>query len=915
MAENVVTPAKKVQAEAANKLHRSKTNIQVETTEKVTDYPRRKEAAQSNEVYRWGDTMSGVSNVGGVNYMNFVPVQMVQKLPDGKTVSRQVRMSHTEAAAYYAQQKKDEHQAGKTGKAGIGAVNTSVVHTAKQKETATPTVQPKKSQTPSVVVQAKMPMSQPGDKHEKEADDVAEKVMSMQVAPKQMADTNGVHQVSPFVMRLNHDAAKTHVPDMVESKLKNPPSGSEYMNDEHREFFESRMGADFKDVRIHTGQDSVQMNNALGSHAFAHGKNLYFNKNQYQPGTQGGKKLLAHELTHVMQQGAAPARKLAPVQVSQGPGAVQRSWIPFAKDINEWLRNIPGYTLMTVIIGYNPILDDKVERNPTNYLQGVLELIPIVGAQIFDAINQSGALPKVWAWLQGALAKLNITWSGVKSLLSTAWDRLSIMHSFSTNLNVIKEVFGPIFDRIVEFTKGAGHQIVELIVTVIGKENGQALLDMLKGAGQAFMGVLMNPIGFVKNLIAALGKGFGAFKDKILVYLKEAFIKWILGPMAKAGIQLPAKWDIAGIFSIASQILGLSYQKIRGKLVTVMGEPAVKVIEEGFEMVKALMTGGIPALWENLKEHLGNLRDTVLGMLRDWIKDSVVKAAIEKLVTLFIPGGGFLTALEGIYATIKTFIEKAKEIIDLVSTIAKSMASIAAGAIDAAAGMVEKSLANTIPVILTFLERLLHLPDVGGAVKKVITKIQGVVDKGIDKVIEFIKKGAAFLVGKGQQVAGAVAGWWQTKNEFKTTNGETHTLYFDGDGTKAVLMVKSTPAKFDDLVDRRKKQAANDPIAQKALTEAVAAKGELDVMIHDYRLRTQGKASEKGTQGTSEGIRVKIDAQLAKISGYLAQAGITAEVAELIKTNVTHETKDGKAYKVKAEPLTALPGNTAGSEP
>jgi hypothetical protein len=67
-----------------------------------------------------------------------------------------------------------------------------------------------------------------------------------------------------------------------------------------------KMGADFSRVRIHTGSKAVQMNRQLGAKAFTHGRNIYFNTGQYNPDSEAGKKLLAHELSHVIQQARIP---------------------------------------------------------------------------------------------------------------------------------------------------------------------------------------------------------------------------------------------------------------------------------------------------------------------------------------------------------------------------------------------------------------------------------------------------------------------------------------------------------------------------------------------------------------------------------------------------------------------------------
>ena len=72
---------------------------------------------------------------------------------------------------------------------------------------------------------------------------------------------------------------------------------------------ENAIGADFSGVRVHTDSQAVQMNKDIGARAFTHGNDVYFNNNQYDPKSKSGKFLLAHELTHTVQQGAAVQKK------------------------------------------------------------------------------------------------------------------------------------------------------------------------------------------------------------------------------------------------------------------------------------------------------------------------------------------------------------------------------------------------------------------------------------------------------------------------------------------------------------------------------------------------------------------------------------------------------------------------------
>lgn len=92
----------------------------------------------------------------------------------------------------------------------------------------------------------------------------------------------------------------------IESSLNSSHGGGSPMDVQIRSSMEKGFGADFSGVRIHTGTKAVQMNKDLGSHAFTSGNNIFFDQGKYDPSSIGGNRLLAHELTHTIQQGASP---------------------------------------------------------------------------------------------------------------------------------------------------------------------------------------------------------------------------------------------------------------------------------------------------------------------------------------------------------------------------------------------------------------------------------------------------------------------------------------------------------------------------------------------------------------------------------------------------------------------------------
>jgi hypothetical protein len=105
------------------------------------------------------------------------------------------------------------------------------------------------------------------------------------------------------------DVGVPPVTDDVESRIDRSRGSGSAMPENARGFFESRMGADFSGVKIHTGSESDQLNRSLDARAFTTGSDIFFRDGEYNPDSSGGRELLAHELTHVVQQNAAPQRK------------------------------------------------------------------------------------------------------------------------------------------------------------------------------------------------------------------------------------------------------------------------------------------------------------------------------------------------------------------------------------------------------------------------------------------------------------------------------------------------------------------------------------------------------------------------------------------------------------------------------
>ena len=160
-------------------------------------------------------------------------------------------------------------------------------------------------------MQAKLAVNRPGDSHEQEADSVADNVLGMTeprsrracacggACPK-CSNRNGVGERIQAKPAHANDAGAGAAPRSVEETLS---SHGQPLDSAARDFFEPRFGRDFSGVRVHTDASAAESARAINARAYTLGSHIVFGQGEYEPGTHGGARLLAHELTHVVQQG------------------------------------------------------------------------------------------------------------------------------------------------------------------------------------------------------------------------------------------------------------------------------------------------------------------------------------------------------------------------------------------------------------------------------------------------------------------------------------------------------------------------------------------------------------------------------------------------------------------------------------
>jgi Domain of unknown function (DUF4157) len=434
-------------------------------------------------------------------------------------------------------------------------------------------------------------------------------------------------------------------------------------------------------------------------------------------------------------------------------GAVNKIREKLLGPVAQLFTKIPGYSLLTLALGKDPVSGAKVERNATNLVQAVLSVIP-GGDKIFKNLQESKGLEKTFTWLNQQVTKLNLTWDVIKNLFKRTWDSLSAgdLVNPAGAFEKVKNVFAEPIGRIVKFASSVGQKVLEFVLEGAMSAAGSGaskVMEVLKKMGASFMTVVKDPIGFVNNLVKAVKGGFSQFMANIGTHLKNGLMGWLTGAMAGGGIKMPAKFDLQGITSLVLQVLGITYAKIRAILVKRLGEKRVATLEKTSKYVQMLVTQGIDGMMDKMVEFLGDLKDTIVTGIQNWVIDTVIKTAIPKLLSMFTPAGAIVQAALSIYNTIMFFIEKAEQIAALVQSVLDSLANIASGAVDAAIGFIEKSMAKAVPLVINFLARWLGLGNVSAKIRGIIQKVQAKVDAALEKVADWIDK----MAGGGKDVA------------------------------------------------------------------------------------------------------------------------------------------------------------------
>lgn len=368
------------------------------------------------------------------------------------------------------------------------------------------TVQRKALVTPILNrIQTAPKVSSPHDPAEKEAEVTAKKIMRMaipegsiaymtgsggdifrQIKPEEKDKKLQTKLQSPYITRFANSGIFTQQKkeeEKIQRKAEDQPqvapnvtadiqksmAGGSPLPLNVRRFMEPRFRANFSQVKVHTSDKAAKLNRQLNARAFTMGNHLFFGKEQFKPESHEGKELIAHELTHTIQQGEVIQRSEEVNITQQAPIQVQRWGLSDALNyFADKVYLIPGFRMFTLILGVNPVNMSRVDRSAANILRALVEFIP-GGALITQALDNYGIFDKIGNWVEQQIKSLGIVGSTIKQAITEFLDSLSWKDILDLGgvWNRAKPIFTEPIDRIISFAKGLATGILQFIKDAI----------------------------------------------------------------------------------------------------------------------------------------------------------------------------------------------------------------------------------------------------------------------------------------------------------------------------------------------------------------------------------------------------------------------------------------------------------------
>ncbi len=501
-------------------------------------------------------------------------------------------------------------------------------------------------------------------------------------------------------------------------------------------------------------------------------------------------------------------------------------------------------------------------------------LAKFINKKIDDAAN------KAIAGVNAVADKMKKGVEAIANAIKKGFDWLS--KKFETALVAVVGITGALLKGdLKEALKIAFYAACE----ILGVDPSKIEEFMMKAAAK--IGKIWKDIpAFASNAAKGVINGFNQFGKNFGQHLIDGAISWFTG--AFTAIVIPKTFDLKGIFSLVGQILGISYESIKQRVIKKLpaAGPIINKIEEYADDIKKLVVGfmkdGPIAIWEWVKDKLADFKDKVMEEIISLLTGQVVEAGIKWIAGLAaFPIGAIIKGAMALWDLVKFIRDKYNQIKEFFSKVYDLVSDIADGNVQMVADALEGVLARLIPVGLGLLASLIGIGDVSEKVTAMLgkfhAKIEEVTEPVIDLMVAAGKKILAFgdkVVGKVKDVAGKIYDqalmFLGITSNFEGDDKEKHTLSFKQRGDDATLMVASEEkVTFREFLNQHKDWAMNGTAIEKEnYAKAVRLSGEIDV-LKSTKVTGKDEDEKKENRKVREKKMQKLTDELAMASRHL----------------------------------------------
>jgi len=386
-------------------------------------------------------------------------------------------------------------------------------------------------------------------------------------------------------------------------------------------------------------------------------------------------------------------------------------------------------------------------------------------AGIFSALPES-----LREWADGQQAHFREQLAGLHERVTTTRDDLTndladrgaqAVQEVRKRIQELRVAAGGLVGRIEaaiqQFLEDPARFIINGLLELVGIAAGVfwALVDRIQSVIQD---IADDPLGFANNLAAAIGQGFQRFFDNFGTHILSGFFGWLFSGLGAVGVTLPGDCSPASLVTFFLQLMGITWERIRGILARHIGEQNMALIERAVELLANLIQMGPSGLFEMIREQL-NPRDLIQQVIQagvEFLVETLITRVAARLVMMFNPAGAILQAIEVIYRILAWIFNNAARIFSLVGTVVNGAAALIAGNISGMAVAVEGALARLIAPVIDFLAGFLGLGALPERIADTIRGFQqwilGIIERAIraiaDRVRTFVQRARAGLGGR-----------------------------------------------------------------------------------------------------------------------------------------------------------------------